>query len=214
VNALWVNALASAAVLSRLAGQRAVIPDGGRDIELDALLRSARSAFAARYPRRDGTLADVVDGPDPRRARSVRPNQLLAWSLPYAPLAPDPAALQAIGAALVTPIGLRSLDPADPDFRGRHRGGPADRDRAYHQGTVWPWLIGPYVDACRRAQLSTTPYDESLFVGLVRHLAEYGLGSISETADGSPPHAGTGCPFQAWSVAEVLRVGMTAPAAV
>jgi len=99
VNALWVNALASAAVLSRLAGQRAVIPDGGRDIELDALLRSARSAFAARYPRRDGTLADVVDGPDPRRARSVRPNQLLAWSLPYAPLAPDPAALQAIGAA-------------------------------------------------------------------------------------------------------------------
>ena len=125
---------------------------------------------------------------------------------------PDREALQAIGAALLTPIGLRSLDPADPDFRGRHRGGPADRDRAYHQGTVWPWLIGPYVDACRRAQLSTTPY-ESLFVGLRRHLAEYGLGSVSETADGSAPHAGTGCPFQAWSVAECPLVSaMTDPA--
>ena len=211
VNALWVNALASAAVLSRLAGQRAVIPDGGRDIELDALLRSARSAFATRFPRPDGLLADVVDGPDPRGARQLRPNQLLAWSLPYAPLTPDPAALQAIGAALLTPIGLRSLDPRDPDFRGRHRGGPADRDRAYHQGTVWPWLIGPYVDACRRVQQSTSPPDESLFVGLVRHLAEFGLGSVSETADGSAPHAGTGCPFQAWSVAEVLRVGLTDP---
>ena len=211
VNALWVNALASAAVLSRLGGQPAVIPDGVRDVELDALLRSARSAFAARYPRRDGMLADVVDGPDPRGARPVRPNQLLAWSLPYAPLAPAPEALAAIGAALLTPIGLRSLDPADPDFRGRHRGGPADRDHAYHQGTVWPWLIGPYIDACRRSQLSTTPYDESVFVGLVRHLGEFGLGSVSETADGSAPHAGTGCPFQAWSVAEVLRVGMTAP---
>jgi predicted glycogen debranching enzyme len=219
VNALWVNALASAAVLSRLAGQPAVIPDGGRDIGLDALLRSARSAFAARFPHRDGLLAevglhaDVVDGPDPREARHMRPNQLLAWSLPYAPLAPDPAALQAIGAALLTPIGLRSLDPRDPEFRGRHRGGPADRDRAYHQGTVWPWLIGPYVDACRRSQPSGTPYDDSVFVGLVRHLAEFGLGSVSETADGSAPHAGTGCPFQAWSVAEVLRVGTTAPAA-
>jgi predicted glycogen debranching enzyme len=207
VNALWVNALASAAMLSRLVGQPAVIAHGGRDIDLDALLRSARSAFAARFPRRDGMLADVVDGPDPRGARQVRPNQLLAWSLPYAPLAPDPKALEAIGAALLTPIGLRSLDPADPDFRGRHRGGPADRDRAYHQGTVWPWLIGPYVDAYRRARPSTTPYGESLFVGLLRHLAEFGLGSISETADGSAPHAGTGCPFQAWSVAEVLRVG-------
>jgi predicted glycogen debranching enzyme len=211
VNALWINALASAAALTRLVGQPAVIANGGRDIDLNALLRSARSAFAARFPRRDGMLADVIDGPDPRGARQVRPNQLLAWSLPYAPLAPDPEVLQAIGAALLTPIGLRSLDPADPDFRGRHRGGPADRDRAYHQGTVWPWLIGPYVDACRRARLSTTPYDESLVVGLLRHLAEFGLGSISETADGSAPHAGTGCPFQAWSVAEVLRVGMAAP---
>jgi len=210
VNALWINALASSAALSRLVGHPAVVAGGGGDIDLDALLRSARSAFAARFPRRDGMLADVIDGPDPRGARQVRPNQLLAWSLPYAPLAPDPKVLEAIGAALLTPIGLRSLDPADPNFRGRHRGDPADRDRAYHQGTVWPWLIGPYVDACRRARLSTAPYDESLFVGLLRHLAEFGLGSISETADGSAPHAGTGCPFQAWSVAEMLRVGTAA----
>jgi predicted glycogen debranching enzyme len=207
VNALWINALASAAVLSRRAGQPAVISDDNRDIELDELLRSARSAFAARFPRRDGMLADVVDGPNPAAAEQVRPNQLLAWSLPYAPLDPDPRGLAEIGARLLTPIGLRSLDPADPEFQARHRGGPAERDRAYHQGTVWPWLIGPYVDAGRRARVWTSPYDESLFVGLIRHLTEFGLGSVSETADGAPPHAGTGCPFQAWSVAELLRVG-------
>jgi predicted glycogen debranching enzyme len=207
VNALWINAVASAAVLSRRAGQPAVIAADDRDIDLDGLLRSARSAFAARFPRPDRTLADVVDGPDPAAGQQVRPNQLLAWSLPYAPLEPDPEALAEIGARLLTPIGLRSLDPADSEFHGRHRGGPAERDRAYHQGTVWPWLIGPYVDAGRRAHVWTSPYDESVFRGLIRHLIEYGLGSVSETADGAPPHAGTGCPFQAWSVAELLRVG-------
>jgi predicted glycogen debranching enzyme len=210
VNALWINALAATAVLSRRAGQPAVIADGDRDVDLDELLRAARSAFAARFSRRDGMLADVVGGPDPAAAQRVRPNQLLAWSLPYAPLDPDPEALAEIGDRLLTPIGLRSLDPADPGFRGRHRGTQDDRDRAYHQGTVWPWLIGPYVDAGRRVHSSATPYDESLFVGLVRHLAEFGLGSVSETADGAPPHAGTGCPFQPWSVAELLRVGTSA----
>jgi predicted glycogen debranching enzyme len=207
VNSLWINALAATAVLSRRAGQPAVIADDDRDIDLDGLLRSARSAFAARFPSSDGMLADVVDGPNPAAGQQVRPNQLLAWSLPYAPLDPGPEALAEIGARLLTPIGLRSLDPADPEFHGRHRGGPAERDRAYHQGTVWPWLIGPYVDAGRRARVGTSPYDESLFLGLIRHLTEFGLGSVSETADGAPPHAGTGCPFQAWSVAELLRVG-------
>jgi glycogen debranching enzyme len=86
-------------------------------------------------------------------------------------------------------------------YRGRHRGGPAERDGAYHQGTVWPWLIGPWTDACRRAGL---PADGPL-AGLRGHLAEWGLGSVSETADGDAPHAATGCPFQAWSVAETLR---------
>ena len=85
---------------------------------------------------------------------ALRPNQLLAWSLPYAPLEPDEATLRAVGRRRCSPrSGLRSLAP-DPEYRGRHRGGPAERDGAYHQGTVWPWLLGPYVDAARRGKMS------------------------------------------------------------
>ena len=84
---------------------------------------------------------------------------------------------------------------------GRHRGGPAERDRAYHQGTVWPWLIGPYVEACLRTDV---PVD-GVLDGLEAHLGDWDLGSVSETADGHAPHGATGCPFQAWSVAEMLR---------
>ena len=99
-------------------------------------------------------------------------------------------------------MGLRSLSPRDPGYRGLHRGAPTERDGAYHQGTVWPWLIGPYVDAVRRAGGDTG----GLLDGLELHLGEAGLGSVSETADGAAPHATTGCPFQAWSVAELIRV--------
>ncbi|MFN2479820.1 MAG: amylo-alpha-1,6-glucosidase [Pseudonocardiaceae bacterium] len=97
---------------------------------------------------------------------------------------------------------MRSLAPGSPDYRGRHRGGMRDRDSAYHQGTVWPWLIGPYLDACRRTGVPA----DGVLAGLTAHLAEWGLGSVSETADGDAPHAATGCPFQAWSVAELNRV--------
>jgi glycogen debranching enzyme len=97
---------------------------------------------------------------------------------------------------------LRSLSPDDPAYRGLHHGSPAERDGAYHQGTVWPWLIGPYVDAVVRAGGGA----EGLLDGLELHLAEAGLGSVSETADGDAPHRTTGCPFQAWSVAELIRV--------
>ncbi len=107
----------------------------------------------------------------------------------------------------VTPLGLRSLAPDDSAYRANHRGSPAERDAAYHQGTVWPWLIGPFVDAARRAGAAT----DELTGGLVAHLGEWGLGSVSETADGAAPHAATGCPYQAWSVAEVLRVRQAFP---
>ena len=133
-----------------------------------------------------------------------RPNQLLAAALPFGPVTDPDEAAQIVAACrddLVTPIGLRSLSPRDPGYRGRHRGGPADRDAAYHQGTVWPWLIGPYCDAVRRAGGDTS----RVLDGLELHLSEVGLGSVSETADGDAPHAATGCPFQAWSVAELIR---------
>src|SRR5207247_10042770 len=142
---------------------------------------------------RDGRGLDVVG--DER----LRPTQLLAVSLPHAPLT-ERSIVEAC-APLVTSIGLRSLDPADPGYLARHRGDPASRDRAYHQGTVWPWLIGPYVEAA----LKTGVRVDGVLDGLEAHLAEWGLGSVSETADGDAPHDATGCPFQAWSVAEMLR---------
>ncbi len=106
---------------------------------------------------------------------------------------------------LLTPLGLRTLAAGDPDYRGAHRGDPAGRDRAYHQGTVWPWLVGPFVDAARAVGLSPDAIRDSVLPGLVAHLGDWGIGSVSETADGDAPHAATGCPFQAWSVAETLR---------
>ncbi|PZG02305.1 amylo-alpha-1,6-glucosidase [Micromonospora deserti] len=203
VNALWINGLAGLAELTELAGQDAT--------GLYRLHDRAVAAFRERFPAPTGWLYDVVDAPAPAYPLGgaayhdddlLRPNQLLAWSLPYAPLEPDEPALRRVGAGLLTPLGPRSLSPDSPEFVGRHRGGPAERDGAYHQGTVWPWLLGPYVDACRRGKM---PVDD-LFVGIESHLTEYGLGSVSETADGLAPHAATGCPFQAWSVAELLRV--------
>ena len=221
VNALWINGLAAIAdLLGRV---------GGDASGVEALLKVARASFGRRFPRPDGLgLFDVVDIPaDAAPAGSdandaaVRPNQLLAVSLPRAPLDPaSPAARAAVAACgpLLTSLGLRSLAPGSPGYAGRHRGGPSERDRAYHQGTVWPWLIGPWIDAAGKARgaggvpptaasgaargsLDTT----GALAGLEAHLAEWGLGSVSETADGDAPHGATGCPFQAWSVAEVLR---------
>jgi glycogen debranching enzyme len=197
VNALWIRAL-------DVAGRLAPSADSRQRWSVRA--DQARVSFRARFVRPDGVgLFDVVDGPAGNDG-SVRPNQLLAVSLPRAPLAADSAAARAVvetcARELLTPLGLRSLSPDDPAYKPYHRGGPAERDAAYHQGTVWPWLIGAYLDAARRVGLST----EGLLAGLEAHLADWGLGSISETADGAQPHAATGCPFQAWSVAEVLRV--------
>ncbi|MBI4259109.1 MAG: glycogen debranching enzyme family protein [Actinobacteria bacterium] len=189
VNALWIEGLAVVAGLRERLGL-----DASR---IRVLEDSARRSFRKRFLR-GGRVLDVVDGPYGDSAE-VRPNQLLAVSLPHAPLAE--ASVVRACAPLLTSLGLRSLSPDDDRYAGRHRGGPADRDAAYHQGTVWPWLIGPYVEAALRTGVDAS----GVLHGLEVHLGEWGLGSVSETADGDPPHAATGCPFQAWSVAEVLR---------
>jgi predicted glycogen debranching enzyme len=203
INALWVNALGALADLLGEAGRDAT---GPRERH-----RAAAAAFTRRFRADEGWLYDVVDAPsapyplgggarhdDP----TLRPNQLFAYSLPHAPLAGgDPAPVRAVGAALLTPLGLRTLAPAEYGYQGRHRGGRTERDIAYHQGTVWPWLIGPYVDACVAAGLPT----DGLLTGLEFHVGEWGVGSLSETADGDPPHRATGCPFSARSVAEFAR---------
>jgi predicted glycogen debranching enzyme len=200
VNALWVEALNVAGLLARTADAR------GR---WSSLADRTRHSFARRFARFDGGgLLDVLDGPDGDDP-SLRPNQLLAVSLPHGPLSEKDdataglarAVVDACRRSLLTPLGLRSLAPEDSRYQAHHRGSPAERDHAYHQGTVWPWLVGPYVAAARRTGVSV----EGVLDGLEAHLAEWGLGSISETADGAAPHAATGCPFQAWSVAEVLR---------
>jgi predicted glycogen debranching enzyme len=192
INALWVNGLATVIKLAWQARAGA-----GAAVRAHP---AALAGFARRFPSPAGWLYDVVDGPSGDDA-ALRPNQLLAWSLPYAPLRPEPATLQAIGARLMTPLGLRTLAPDAPGYRGTHRGPPAERDSAYHTGTVWPWLIGPFVSAWRRLGVTA----EQTLSDADAHLGEYGLGSVSEAAEGDAPHAATGCPFQAWSVAEALR---------
>jgi predicted glycogen debranching enzyme len=190
VNALWLRALDVAAQLGVT--------------RFGAVSAQARASFPQRFVRADGRgLLDVVDGPSGDDA-SLRPNQLLAASLPGSALDASAArsVVTACGDALLTPLGLRTLDPADPRYCASHRGGPAQRDAAYHQGTAWPWLLGPYVDAAASAGVAC----DDVLGGIEAHLGEWGLGSISETADGDAPHAASGCPFQAWSVAEVLRV--------
>ncbi|MGI5241871.1 amylo-alpha-1,6-glucosidase [Dactylosporangium sp. CA-139066] len=191
LNALWINGLATAAALFDRIRRRN---------DWAAAADRATASFRRRFVRPDAAgLFDVVDGPGGDDA-AVRPNQLLAVSLPFGPIT-DPGPVEACRASLLTSVGLRTLAPGEPGYQGSHRGDPAHRDRAYHQGTVWPWLIGPFTDACVRVGADTT----GLLDGLELHLAEWGLGSVSETLDGDAPHAATGCPFQAWSVAEVIR---------
>ena len=197
INALWVNALGAIAKLSRAVGRDPA--------PVEEVRTAAVASFARRFRILGGDrLYDVVDGlggNDP----SLRPNQLFAYSLPHAPLVPDRRVVAAAATELLTPMGLRTLAPSLPAYRPLHRGGPAARDRAYHQGTVWPWLLGPFVDVFARVG-NPRPMTRELLGSIDSHLAEWGLGSISETADGQPPHAATGCPFQAWSVAEIGRV--------
>jgi predicted glycogen debranching enzyme len=198
IEALWINALGAAAdLLSRV----------GRDAtEWVTLRQEALAAFGTTFRGAGQGLADLVDETGTVR-HELRPNQLLAASLPYGPVQGSQQVADIVTDCqeeLVTSLGLRSLSPRDPGYRGRHRGGPADRDLAYHQGTVWPWLIGPYADAARRTGQDTV----RLLDGLELHLSEFGLASVSETADGDAPHGATGCPFQAWSVSELIRSRM------
>lgn len=199
INALWVNGLAAVAGLRERLGRDA------------STLRATREKAVESFRRRFSAVGWLYDVVDPTEAGgpsdpSLRPNQLLAFGLPYAPMrGTDPAhataIVRAIGGALLTPLGPRSLAATDPAYQGRHRGDVPARDRAYHQGTIWPWLIGPYVDAC----LATGVPVDGVLDGLVAHLGDWGIGSVSETAEGDPPHPATGCPFQAWSVAELNR---------
>jgi predicted glycogen debranching enzyme len=206
LNALWANALGALGALRERAGRDASVVQARRD--------AVRAQFVKRFRAPDGWLYDLVDAgpaPYPKGGSGVhddsvlRPNQLLAFSLPFAPAADEArlrdTVLRAIGAELLTPLGLRTLPTGDYSYHGAHRGGVAERDTAYHQGTVWPWWLGPYADTMCAAG---RPVD-ALLGGVVAHLGECGLGSVSEIADGDAPHRPTGAPFSARSVAGVLH---------
>ncbi|HEU5329676.1 MAG TPA: amylo-alpha-1,6-glucosidase [Thermomicrobiales bacterium] len=200
INALWYNTLRIlAAFLAEQNGQAAA----GYTAHADR----ARNSFRARFIRPDGQgLFDVVDGPAGDDA-SVRPNQIFAAALPFPLLdGADASAVVAVtGRALLTTYGLRSLAPTDPAYRGDYGGDQRRRDGAYHQGPVWPWLLGAYADAYARAH-----NDPAAVLALVQpfeeQLRDAGLGSLSEILEGDPPHQPRGAIAQAWSVAEVLRV--------
>ncbi|MFI4949122.1 MAG: amylo-alpha-1,6-glucosidase [Alphaproteobacteria bacterium] len=196
INALWFNALTAMAELAERLGLSASEYRDAAD--------KAKVGFA-RFVRPGGRgLHDVIDGPNGNDA-SLRPNQIFAVSLPASPLGSKQqrAVLDAC-APLATPYGLRSLAPADPDYRGACTGGPAERDGAYHQGTVWAWLLGPWALAQYRV-FDDAAAAQALLSPIGDHLRDAGLGQVSEIFDGDPPHTPRGCPAQAWSVACVLE---------
>ncbi len=198
INALWYNALCVMAEFARLLGEP---PD-----RYQALAVQARASFSRFWREEDGYLYDLIDGSDGDDP-SLRPNQLLAVSLPHSALSPEQqkAVVDACARHLLTSHGLRSLAPGDPAYTGHYGGDRRTRDAAYHQGTVWGWLIGPFASAHLRVY-GDPDQARTFLEPLLRQLASHGLGSLSEIFDGDPPHSPRGCIAQAWSVAEVLRV--------
>ncbi|MEK6775793.1 MAG: amylo-alpha-1,6-glucosidase [bacterium] len=196
VNALWHHALRRMASWAESLGIK-------RDYT--SLAEKVRDYFNRRFWYSEGGfLYDVIDtdhGPDP----SLRPNQILAVSLDSPLISRERAVrvMELVRRKLLTPFGLRSLNPDHPAYRKRYEGGPWERDSAYHQGTVWAWLIGPYIDAC--IKVLPDQVDIRILEPLIEQLKVYGIGTIGEIFDGDPPHKSGGCPAQAWSVAEVLR---------
>jgi predicted glycogen debranching enzyme len=204
IQALWHNALR---VMAHLAS---VFGDGAADARYTALADRARERFVQVFWNdATGCLYDVVNQ-DGAADASIRPNQIFSVSLPY-PLLTGEQALRVVDVVeweLLTPYGLRTLSPRDPNYRGRYDGDPRSRDGAYHQGTVWPWLLGPFLTSYVKVhgQTSESRGRADRFLDSLRaHLREAGLGQISEVFDGDAPHRPGGCFAQAWSVAEVLR---------
>jgi glycogen debranching enzyme len=148
-------------------------------------------------------VVDGENGDDP----ALRPNQIFALSLPHPVLDPSrwPAVLETVQKHLLTPVGLRSLSPADPDYKPKYFGDLRSRDAAYHQGTVWAWLIGPFIDAWLKVHPEERTAARRFLNGFIPELNQACIGSISEIFDADPPYTPRGCIAQAWSVAEVLR---------
>ncbi len=205
IQALWINALAVGARFGARAGSRWALAG-----EL------AHASFSARFWNESrGALYDVVDAGHVAGADdgTLRPNMLFAiGGLPVSALEGERAqrTVETAERELLTPLGLRSLARGEPGYTGHYGGGVRERDGAYHQGTVWPWLIGAFIEAWLRVRGNTATAKaearERFVLPLRAHLGEAGLGHVSEIADAEPPYTPNGCPFQAWSVGELIRL--------
>jgi predicted glycogen debranching enzyme len=204
IQALWYNALC---IMSDLAMRFGDAEDQPKYFEMAAI---AKDSFNGQFwNEAEQCLFDVIDGDE--KDASVRPNQIFAISLSHSMLdaATGRKIVDKVEADLLTPVGLRSLSPKDPRYVPIYIGSPHDRDASYHQGTVWGWLIGPFVDAYRKVHSTDKNIEkrvDDILVGFHSHLTEAMVGQISEIFDADPPHLPRGCAAQAWSVAELLRV--------
>ncbi len=201
INALWYNALKITAEFAELLG------DHKKSKEIQSKAKETAESFLKKFWNPDqNCLYDVLE--QNKKDGSIRPNQILVLSLPFTLLPEDKAltVLDLVEKKLLTPYGLRTLNVEDENYQGKYIGKQSERDHAYHQGTVWAWLIGPYITACVRYRKETGKQEAlQILAGLTEHLKEAGIGSVSEIFDGDPPHTPKGCPAQAWSVAEILR---------
>jgi len=212
INALWYNALR---LLEGWVREFGGAPHG---LDLERHAARARQSFNARFWFEEGGyLYDVVDTESGEHDDACRPNQLFAISLDHPVLDRDhwASVLGAVHDRLLTPVGLRSLAPGHPDYKSRYYGDLRARDAAYHQGTVWGWLIGPFVDAWLKVHPDERGAARRFLAGFERHMEEACVGSISEVFDAEEPYTPRGCVAQAWSVAEVLRcLASTAPSGI
>jgi predicted glycogen debranching enzyme len=202
INALWYNALRLLEGWLREEQQEQAAE------AIADLAEKARQSFNERFwYAAGGYLYDVVDTEDGRNDPACRPNQVFAMSLqhPVLEAARWPAVLEVVERKLLTPVGLRSLAPDHPDYKRMYFGDLRARDAAYHQGTVWPWLIGPFVDSWLKVHSGDRAGARRLLNGLIAEMTEAGVGSISEVCDAESPFTPRGCIAQGWSVAEVLR---------
>ena len=203
IEALWYNALRSVEGLAKEYG------DTTAARHIYKVAAEARRSFARLFWNDEaGCLYDVVR--DDERDGSIRPNQIIAVSLPFMMLTKDQPkrVVGVVERELLTPYGLRTLAPGDSRYQGRYEGDAAMRDARYHQGPAWPWLMGPFVTAylkVHRRSAAARRQVEAWLRPLHEHLREAGLGQISELFDGDPPYTPRGCIAQAWSVAELLR---------
>jgi predicted glycogen debranching enzyme len=203
INALWYNAVSFALDCARSARDRTFVKEWEMMPEL--ITRTFTELF---WDEELGYLADYVSDPE-KRNMQVRPNMVLATSLPYTMLTKEQmkSILDIANRMLVTPRGLRTLSPSEEGYQGIYCGTQEKRDNAYHQGTVWPWLVGPFCEGWLRVYgEGGVPRVRKLIMGFEETLTEAGISTISEIYDGDPPHEPRGAISQAWSVAEVLRI--------